>query len=69
MKLLLALFKYFPSGGLQKDTLRFAEEAIRRGHDVTLLTTSWEGPPPPDGLEIAICRKPRISVILTSRSP
>ena len=55
MKLLLALFKYFPSGGLQKDTLRIAEEAIRRGHDVTLLTTSWEGPPPPDGLEIAIC--------------
>ena len=55
MKLLLALFKYFPSGGLQKDTLRIAEEAIRRGHDVTLLTTSWEGTPPPDGLEIAIC--------------
>ena len=82
MKLLLALFKYFPSGGLQKDTLRIAEEAIRRGHDVTLLTTSWEGPPPPDGLEIAICNvtarwmishgsswKQRISVILTSRSP
>ena len=55
MKLLLALFKYFPSGGLQKDTLRIAEEAIRRGHDVTLLTTSWEDTPPPDGLEIAIC--------------
>ena len=55
MKLLLALFKYFPSGGLQKDTLRFAEEAIRRGHNVTLLTTSWEGTPPPKGLDIAIC--------------
>ena len=55
MKLLLALFKYFPSGGLQKDTLRFAEEALRRGHDVTLLTTSWEGTPPPNGLDIAIC--------------
>ena len=55
MKLLLALFKYFPSGGLQKDTIRFAEEAIRRGHDVTLLTTKWEGSTPPDGLEIAIC--------------
>ena len=55
MKLLLALFKYFPSGGLQKDTLRFAEEAIRRGHDVSLLTTSWDGPPPPPQLEIIRC--------------
>ena len=55
MKLLLALFKYFPSGGLQKDTLRFAEEAIRRGHDVSLLTTSWDGPPPPPQLEIIHC--------------
>lgn len=55
MKLLLALFKYFPSGGLQKDTLRFAEEAIRRSHDVTLLTTSWDGPPPPPQLEIIRC--------------
>ncbi|MBP5672712.1 MAG: glycosyltransferase family 4 protein [Victivallales bacterium] len=55
MKFLLALFKYFPSGGLQKDTLRIAEEAIRRGHDVTLLTTSWDGPPPPNGLEIIRC--------------
>ena len=55
MKLLLALFKYFPSGGLQKDTLRFAEEAIRRGHDVALLTTSWDGPPPPSELEIIRC--------------
>ena len=55
MKLLLALFKYFPSGGLQKDTLRFTEEAIRRGHDVSLLTTSWDGPPPPPQLEIIHC--------------
>jgi UDP-glucose:(heptosyl)LPS alpha-1,3-glucosyltransferase len=55
MKLLLALFKYFPSGGLQKDTLRFAEEAIRRGHEVSLLTTSWDGPPPPPELEIIHC--------------
>ena len=55
MKLLLALFKYFPSGGPQKDTLCIAEEAIRRGHDVTLLTTSWDGPPPPNGLEIIRC--------------
>ena len=52
MKLLFALYKYFPWGGLQKDTLRFAAEALRRGHQVNLLTTSWQGSPPPDGLRV-----------------
>lgn len=53
MNLLLALFKYFPHGGLQKDTLRFAQEATRRGHDVTILCTRWEGPQP-QNIRIAI---------------
>ncbi len=43
MNLLLALYQYFPYGGLQKDTLRFAAAAAARGHRVTLLTTRWEG--------------------------
>lgn len=43
MKILLALYKYFPYGGLQKDTVRFAEEALSRGHETTVLCTSWEG--------------------------
>ncbi len=46
MNLLLALFRYFPGGGLQNDTLRFAEEAARRGHHVTILCTAWEGERP-----------------------
>ena len=48
MRLLIALYKYFPYGGLQKDTLRFAREAARRGHQVTLLTTDWQGDRPTD---------------------
>ena len=48
MRLLIALYKYFPYGGLQKDTLRFAREAARRGHQVTLLTADWQGDRPTD---------------------
>ena len=45
MNILIALYRYFFWGGLQKDTLRLAEEASRRGHHVTVFTTSWENPP------------------------
>lgn len=45
MKIIIALYKYFYWGGLQKDTLRLAEEAIKRGHEVTVFTTAWDNPP------------------------
>jgi UDP-glucose:(heptosyl)LPS alpha-1,3-glucosyltransferase len=48
MRLLISLYKYFPYGGLQKDTLRFAREAAQRGHQVDLLTTDWQGERPTD---------------------
>ena len=48
MRFLISLYKYFPFGGLQKDTLRFAREAARRGHQVDLLTTGWQGERPTD---------------------
>lgn len=50
MRLFISLFKYFPFGGLQKDTLRFALEACRRGHEVTLFTTQWDGEKPSTAL-------------------
>ena len=43
MRFAFALFRYYPFGGLQGDTLRIALEAIRRGHEVTLFTTDWSG--------------------------
>ena len=52
MKLVIALYKYFPWGGLQKDTLRFAMEAERRGHQVTILTTEWLGDKPSGGIAV-----------------
>lgn len=55
MNLLFPIFRYFPHGGLQRDMLRIAEEAIRRGHRVTVCTMEWRGSePPPQGVEVEI---------------
>lgn len=54
MKILLALFKYFPFGGLQSDMLRLAREASGRGHEVRLLTTAWAGEPAGDGITVEL---------------
>ena len=51
MRLALALYHYFPYGGLQRDFLRIAGEAARRGHRVTVFTTAWQGENP-DGLDV-----------------
>ena len=40
MRFLLSIYKYFPTGGLQKDALRIALKACERGHDLLFLTTS-----------------------------
>lgn len=53
MHLGIALFKYFPYGGLQKDVLRIAEEALARGHRVTVFTREWRGDRP-QGLELVL---------------
>ena len=52
MRILIALYKYFPWGGLQKDTLRIINAVLEAGHEVVLFTTSWEGTPLPNGLKI-----------------
>ncbi len=46
MKILLAIFKYFPSGGAQRDMLSIARELAGRGHDVTIACGAWEGEKP-----------------------
>lgn len=43
MKLVFAIFRYFPYGGLQKDFLRIAGEAASRGHEVICFTNRWDG--------------------------
>ncbi|MBQ0719913.1 MAG: glycosyltransferase family 4 protein [Gammaproteobacteria bacterium] len=43
MKLAFALYKYFPFGGLQRNMLAMALEAIARGHEVTIYCSDWQG--------------------------
>lgn len=54
MKFLLAIYRYNPFGGLQRDTLRLIEELTGRGHEVVVFTTAWDGPQPPAGTEIEL---------------
>jgi UDP-glucose:(heptosyl)LPS alpha-1,3-glucosyltransferase len=43
MNLAFCIFKYYPFGGLERNFLRILEEALRRGHSVTVFTMSWDG--------------------------
>lgn len=54
MNFAFALFRYFPFGGLQRDMLRMAECAVRRGHCVTIFTSEWNGEPPADGISVRL---------------
>jgi len=48
LKLAFALYKYFPFGGLQRNMLAMALEAIARGHAVTIYCSDWQGDCPPE---------------------
>ena len=54
MKFLLAIYKYNPFGGLQRDTLRLIQELTGRGHEVIVFTTAWDGPEPPAGTKLEL---------------
>lgn len=55
MKIALAIFKYFPHGGLQRDFMRIAKELLARNHSVTVFTRSFEGEKP-RGLKVEILK-------------
>lgn len=46
MRFAFCLYKYFPFGGLQRDFLHITQECLKRGHDIEVFTSSWEGPQP-----------------------
>ena len=48
MRFAFASFKYFPFGGLEKDLLRMAECAARRGHETVIITGAWMDDKIPD---------------------
>ena len=55
MNLLFPIFRYFPHGGLQRDMLRIAEAAVKRGHSVTVATMEWRSPDkPPEGVTVEL---------------
>jgi len=43
MKMAFLLFEYFPYGGLQRDMLAIAANALQRGHQITVFTRAWHG--------------------------
>ena len=43
MRLAFTIFKYFPYGGIQRDLMKIAREAVSRGHTVKIFTIRWEG--------------------------
>lgn len=48
MKLAFVAFRYSPYGGLERDMLAMAQLCQARGHDVLIITASWDGPLPSD---------------------
>lgn len=53
MRLAFAIFRYFPYGGLQRDMLAIAQEAVKRGHSITIFCGEWQGDKP-DGVDVVI---------------
>lgn len=53
MRIGIALFKFFRFGGIPRDALKIAREAIARGHEVTFYTLRWEGEQP-DGASVVL---------------
>jgi UDP-glucose:(heptosyl)LPS alpha-1,3-glucosyltransferase len=53
MHLALALFRYFPFGGMQRDMLAIAQHAAERGHQVTIYCHTWQGARP-DNIEVCV---------------
>jgi len=54
MKFLLAIYRYDPFGGLQRDTLRLIQELTGRGHSVIVFAARWDGPEPPAGTSLEL---------------
>lgn len=48
MHLAFVIARYFPYGGAQRDFLALVEEMSRRGHRISVITSSWEGHMPSD---------------------
>lgn len=62
MKLIFALYKYFPFGGLQKDMLAIAVECASRSHDITIYCRDWQGElPGHNNIEVRVLHNSAVS--------
>ena len=52
MRLAFFIFNYFPYGGLERNFLRIADEALRKGHRVDVYTMGWQGERPNNAIAI-----------------
>lgn len=46
MKIVCALFRYFPYGGLSRDMMKIADALVSHGHQVTICAERWDGEVP-----------------------
>ncbi len=46
MRIAFCIFKYFPHGGIPRDMMKMAREALARGHQVRVYAGRWEGERP-----------------------
>lgn len=53
MLLGIAIYKYFPYGGIQRDLLKIARECLARGHRVRVYAGEWRGPRA-DGIDLRL---------------
>ena len=53
MKLAFCLFKYFPYSGLSRDLMRVLQECHRRGHELHVYVSEWQGERP-EGVNINV---------------
>lgn len=56
MDVWIALYRYFPHGGLQRDALRTAAALAGAGHQVTMVCAAWDEPED-DGLRAGVERR------------
>ncbi|EIK46891.1 hypothetical protein O59_000912 [Cellvibrio sp. BR] len=57
MNIAITIFKYFPFGGLQRYMLALANEAVARGHKVTVFCGVWQGDFP-EGVDVRVIKRP-----------
>lgn len=60
MQIAFCIFKYFPHGGIPRDLMKMAREALARGHGVRVYAERWQGDRPAE-VEVVELSAPALS--------